>query len=139
MNNCSLPPLLTEQRRLPPPDPGHVGEAQVHLAAAAVPRVHSIRRRYGNGGRTTTAELFAFAAAAAMSHSCTLKMEERSCGHHLKQADNHAGSSKKNFAKFCHTCSVRADGLFIGCLGHWAERGREDSNMHEIFCSTLYP
>ena len=48
------------------------------------------------------------------------------------------GSSKKNPPKFSDTCSVRADGQFIGCLGHWAERGREDSNMIEFFCTTLY-
>ena len=35
-------------------------------------------------------------------------------------------SSKKNPAKFGDTCSVRADGLCIGCLGQWAERGREN-------------
>ena len=40
---------------------------------------------------------------------------------------------QKNLAKFSDTCSVRADGLCIGCLGHWAERGREDSNVHEFF------
>ena len=34
------------------------------------------------------------------------------------------GSSKKNPAKFSDTCSVRAYGLCIGCLGQWAERGR---------------
>ena len=43
------------------------------------------------------------------------------------------GSSKKNPAKFSDTGSVRADGLFIGCLGQWAERGRENSNMQEFF------
>ena len=48
------------------------------------------------------------------------------------------GLSKKIPAKFGDTCSVRADWLCIGCLGQWAERGREDSNMHEFFCTTLY-
>ena len=45
---------------------------------------------------------------------------------------------QKNLAKFSDTCSVRADWLCIGCLVQWAERGREDSNMHEFFCMTLY-
>ena len=36
------------------------------------------------------------------------------------------GRAKKNPAKFGDTCSVRADGLCIGCLGQWAERGREN-------------
>ena len=49
----------------------------------------------------------------------------------------YTGSSKKNPAKFGDSCSVRADGLCIGCLGQWAERGREDSNMQEFFCTTL--
>ena len=48
------------------------------------------------------------------------------------------GSSKKNPAKFSDTCSVRADGLCIDCLGQWAERVRENSNMQEFFCTTLY-
>ena len=48
------------------------------------------------------------------------------------------GLSKKNPAKFGDACSVRVDGLSIGCLGQWAERGRENSNMHEFFCKTLY-
>jgi len=48
------------------------------------------------------------------------------------------GSSKKIPAKFGDTCSVRADGLCIGCLGQWAERGRQNSNMQEFFCTTLY-
>ena len=54
------------------------------------------------------------------------------------EAGASTGSSTKNLAKFSDTCSVRADGLCIGCLGKWAERGREDSNMHEFFCTTLY-
>ena len=45
---------------------------------------------------------------------------------------------KKSPAKFGDTCSVRADGLCIGCLGQWAERGREYSNMQEFFRTTLY-
>ena len=43
------------------------------------------------------------------------------------------GLSKKNLAKFGDTCYVRADGLCIGCLSQWAERGWEDSNMQEFF------
>ena len=38
----------------------------------------------------------------------------------------YTGSNKKNPAKFGDTCSVRANGLCIGCLGQWAERGREN-------------
>ena len=45
---------------------------------------------------------------------------------------------QKNPAKFGDTCSVRADGLCIGCLGQWAETGRDNSNMQEFFCTTLY-
>ena len=48
------------------------------------------------------------------------------------------GVSKKVPAKFGDTCSVRADGLCIGCLNQWAGRGRENSNMQEFFCTTLY-
>ena len=48
------------------------------------------------------------------------------------------GSSKKIPAKFSDTCSVRADGLCIGCLGQWAERWRDNSNMQEFFRTTLY-
>ena len=40
---------------------------------------------------------------------------------------------QKNPAKLGDTCSVRADRLCIGCLGYWAERGRENSNMQEFF------
>ena len=48
------------------------------------------------------------------------------------------GSSKKVPAKLGDTCSVRADGLCIGCLSQWAEVGRENSKMQEFFCTTLY-
>ena len=48
------------------------------------------------------------------------------------------GLSKKIPAKFGDTCSVRADWLCIGCLGQWAERGRDNSNTQEFFCTTLY-
>ena len=44
----------------------------------------------------------------------------------------------KNPAKFSDTYSFTADGLCIGCLGQWAETGRENSNMQESFCTTLY-
>ena len=47
------------------------------------------------------------------------------------------GSSKKIPAKFSDTCSVRADGLCIGCLGQWAERWQDNSNMQEFFRTTL--
>ena len=47
------------------------------------------------------------------------------------------GLSKKIPAKFGDTCSVRADGPCICCLGQWAEIGRENSNMQEYFCTTL--
>ena len=45
---------------------------------------------------------------------------------------------KKNQAKFSDTCSVRADGLCIGCprLVGWRLAG--NSNMLEFFCTTLY-
>ena len=38
---------------------------------------------------------------------------------------------KKIPAKFVDTCSIRADGLCIGCLGQCAERGRDNLNMQE--------
>ena len=43
------------------------------------------------------------------------------------------GRAKKNPAKFGYTCSLRADGLCFGCLGQWAGRERENSNMQEFF------
>ena len=60
------------------------------------------------------------------------------CFPKLMELTDLTGSSKKNPAKFSDTCSVRADGLCIGCLGQWAERGRENSNMQEFFRTTLY-
>ena len=54
-----------------------------------------------------------------------------------KDGTENTGSSKKIPAKFGDTCSVRADGLCNGCLGQWAERGREYSNMQEFFRTTL--
>ena len=50
----------------------------------------------------------------------------------------HTGSCEKVPAKFGVESSVKADGLCIGCLGQWAERGREDSNMQEFFRTTQY-
>ena len=47
--------------------------------------------------------------------------------------DPYTGSSEKIPAKLSDTCSVRADGLCIGCLSHWAERGQENLNMQEFF------
>ena len=43
----------------------------------------------------------------------------------------------KNLAKFCDTCSLRADGLCIGSprlAGGWKAR---DAKMQEFFCTTL--
>ena len=34
--------------------------------------------------------------------------------------------------------SITADGLCIGWLGQWEDRGQENSNMQEFFCMTLY-
>ena len=50
----------------------------------------------------------------------------------------HTESSEKVPAKFGEGSSVWADGLCIGCLGQWAEVRRENSNMQEFFCTTLY-
>ena len=50
------------------------------------------------------------------------------------------GRANKNPAKFGDTCSVRAEGLCIGCLGQWAERGREIKTCRNFFalpCKTL--
>ena len=46
--------------------------------------------------------------------------------------------SKKNPAKFSDTCSVRADGLCIGCPKLVGSKKAANSNMQEFFCSTLY-
>ena len=46
--------------------------------------------------------------------------------------------SKKNQAKFSDTCSVRADGLCIGCPRLVGRRKAANSNMLEFFCTTLY-
>ena len=48
------------------------------------------------------------------------------------------GSSKNNQAKFSDTCSVRADGLCIGCFRLVGRRKTGNSSMLEFFCSTLY-
>ena len=48
------------------------------------------------------------------------------------------GSCEKVPAKFGEESSVKADGLCIGCLGQWAEVRRENSNMQEFFCTSLY-
>ena len=48
------------------------------------------------------------------------------------------GLCEKVPAKFGEESSVKADGLCIGCLSQWAEVGRENSNMPEFFCMTLY-
>ena len=47
------------------------------------------------------------------------------------------GVEQKNPAKFSDTCSVRADGQCISCLGLWADRGRENWNMQDFFFMTL--
>ena len=48
------------------------------------------------------------------------------------------GLCEKIPAKIGQESSVKADGLCIGCLSQWAEVGRENSNMQEFFCTTLY-
>ena len=50
---------------------------------------------------------------------------------------SYTGLSKKIPAKFGDTCSVRADWLCIGCIGQWAEGGRDNSNTQEFFRTTL--
>ena len=50
----------------------------------------------------------------------------------------HTAWSKKNQAKFSDTCSVRADGLCIGCPRLVGRRKAANSNMLEFFCTTLY-
>ena len=45
---------------------------------------------------------------------------------------------KKVPSQFSFASSVRADGLCIGCPSQWAEVRRENSNMQEFFCMTLY-
>ena len=46
---------------------------------------------------------------------------------------NDTGSSKKNPAKFRDACSVRVDGLCIGCLGQCAGRGRVIQTCRNFF------
>ena len=41
--------------------------------------------------------------------------------------------SKNVPAMFGDTCSVKADGLSIGCLGLWAEKDGKNSDMQEFF------
>ena len=48
------------------------------------------------------------------------------------------GSSKKVPAKFSDTCSVRADGLCIGCPTLVGSRQAGNLNMREFFRSSLY-
>ena len=46
---------------------------------------------------------------------------------------NYRIKQKKSLAKFSDICSVRADGLCIGYLGQWTERGRQNLNVHDFF------
>ena len=45
---------------------------------------------------------------------------------------------KKTIAKFCNTCSVRADGLCISSPRLVGGRKAGNSNMQDFFCTTLY-
>ena len=45
---------------------------------------------------------------------------------------------QKNLAKFSDTCSVRADGLCIGNSRLVRGRKAGNSNMQDLFCTTLY-
>ena len=62
----------------------------------------------------------------------------RSCPPFRDVAVQCTGLCEKVPAKFGKESSVNADGLCIGCLRQWAEEGRENSNMQEFFCTTLY-
>ena len=53
-------------------------------------------------------------------------------------SSTYTGSRKKNPAKFSDTCSVRADGLCNGCPQLVGSSKAGNSNMQELFCSTLY-
>ena len=48
------------------------------------------------------------------------------------------GVEQKNLAKLSNTCSVWADGLFIGSPKLVGGRKVGNSNMQEFFCTTLY-
>ena len=48
------------------------------------------------------------------------------------------GLYEKVHVKFGEESSVKVDGLCIGCISQWAEVERENSNMLEFFCTTLY-
>ena len=56
----------------------------------------------------------------------------------LSGSGSNTAWSKKNQAKFSDTCSVRADGLCIGCPSLVGRRKAANSNMLEFFCTTLY-
>ena len=45
---------------------------------------------------------------------------------------------QKKLAKFSDTCSVRADGLCIGSPRLVGGRKAGNSNMQDLFCTTLY-
>ena len=51
----------------------------------------------------------------------------------MKMVNTCTGSRGKNPAKFSDTCSVKANGLCIGCVGQWAERGREKFKHAGVF------
>ena len=48
------------------------------------------------------------------------------------------GWSKKVPAKFSDTCSIRADGLYIGCPKLVGSRKAANSNMQKFSCYALY-
>ena len=48
------------------------------------------------------------------------------------------GPSKRNLVKFSEEGSVWANSICIGCLSEWAEAERENSNVLEFFCSTMF-
>ena len=67
-----------------------------------------------------------------------MKLDERAM-HGLQDSFNlfvrkTTGLGEKVPAKFGEESFVKADGLCIGCISQW----RENSNMQEFFCTTLY-
>ena len=70
------------------------------------------------------------------SQTCRI-MKTKSLKYWCINLSLHTGLSKKIPDKFGDTCSVRADWLCIGYLGQGAERGRDNSNTQEFFCTTL--
>ena len=111
-------------------------------------RQHRERPRSELGGHRRAITTKSVAAAAAVLVRLLVLFGRRSQARERKvKLNGHTtccslctGSSKKVPPKFSDTCSVRADGLCIGCPGCPELVGRRkvgNSHMKELFSSTL--